>query len=237
MKRRSDCVLCLFLFSVASFAANEPAADPANPAPAIVSPVRKDYILHRGDVLDVRVYNLPELTAAMAIRPDGKIAIPLQDEIEAAGLTAAKLAALITEGYRGEFRNPRVSVIVRSFSNQTVYVGGEVAKPGLLSLDAGLTAFQAVLRAGGIKETAKKDSVMLVRSGEEGQLLVRKVSFEEILKGKPDTVLEPYDVVYVPKTKVARVDKWIDQHIRQMIPVSLGISFSYLFGGGGASLF
>ncbi len=227
----------LLLLALGAMIAQGQAPQASGPAPVPETGRKEPYRLQRGDVLDIKVYNLPELSVALAIRPDGKISVPLLDEVEAAGLTAAQLAEHLTNGYQKEFRNPRVTVIVRSFSNQTIYVGGEVAKPGLLPLAGDLTAFQAIVQAGGVKETAKTDSVMLLRNDGQGKPMVRRVSLEEILKGKPDTVLQPFDVVFVPKSRIARVDKWVDQHIRQMIPISLGFSFNYLFGSGTSSIF
>lgn len=189
------------------------------------------YVLQARDVIEIQVYNLPELSVTLVIRPDGKISVPLQPEITAAGMTAEQLAAKLTEGYSQEFRNPRVTVIVRTFSNQNVYVGGEVEKPQLLPLTGQITVLQAILQAGGIKESAKEKAVIVLRNDGHGKPEVRQISLKRVIGGQPDIVLQPFDVVFVPKSKIAQVDKWVDQHIRQIVPVSLGMSFSYLLNG------
>jgi polysaccharide export outer membrane protein len=232
---RSWATVCGFLvLGLTGLAAQEPAPKPPEAPPTQENPdtgKKGEYLLQPRDVLEIRVYNLPELSVSLAIRPDGKISVPLLDEIDAAGLTTARLTAILTERYRSEFRNPRVTIIVRSFTNQNVFVGGEVEKPGLLPLDGEITVLQAVLRAGGVKESAKRDSVILLRNDGQGKPAVRKLNLLEVLKGKPDLTLQPYDVVFVPKTKIARADKWVDQYIRQMIPVGLGLNFAYLLSG------
>jgi len=226
--------LCL-VFSV-SFYAQEPAVKAAEAAVASAQQANAvpenngAYILQPRDVLEIRVYNLPELSVSIAIRPDGKVSVPLLNELDAAGRTPAQLAQALTEGYAKEFRNPRVTVIVRSFSNQNVYVGGEVDKPQMIPLTGQVTVLQAILQAGGMKATAKEKGVILLRN-ENGKPQVRQLSINELLKGQPDIVLQPFDVVYVPKSKVAQVDKWVDQHIRQIVPISLGMDFSYLLNG------
>jgi polysaccharide export outer membrane protein len=189
------------------------------------------YILQPRDVLEIRVYNLPEVSETVAIRPDGNISVPLLNEITAAGQTAAKLSETLTEGYKHEFRNPRVTVIVRSFSNQNIFVGGEVDKPGLFPLEGNMTVLQAVLRAGGIKLSAKEKAVVLLRNDGHGNPQVRKLNLVELVKGQPDVVLQPFDVVFVPKSKIAKADQWVDQNIRKLIPFGLGLDFSYLLNG------
>ncbi len=233
--------LCGFLvLALTGFAAQEPPKKQMDATATQESPglgKNGDYILQPRDVVEIRVYNLPELSVTVAIRPDGKISVPLLNEIDAAGVTTARLTAVLTAGYRSEFRNPRVTIIVRSITNQNVFVGGEVEKPGLLPLDGEITVLQAVLRAGGAKESAKRDSVILLRNDGQGKPEVRKLNLLEVLKGKSDTTLQPYDVVFVPKTRIARVDKWVDQYIRQAIPAGLGLNFAYLLNSGQTTIF
>ncbi len=210
--------------------AKPPAVIPGAPAPAEGAPP-SPYRLQRGDALEIRVHQLPELGAELVVRPDGKISVPLLGEIEAAGLAVGRLEEILTTGYQKEYRNPRVTVIVKYFSNQTVYIGGEVTRPSLLPLKDGLTAFQAVFQAGGFKETAREDSVMLVRNNGNDKPVVMRLRLDEVLKGKPDTRLQPFDVLYVPKTKIAKLDKFMDQYVKQVSPMLFSFGFTYLLGG------
>lgn len=211
--------------------ADQPASkQPALTAESTERSSPQEYTLQSGDELDIRVYDLPQLSAVVAVRPDGKISLPLQNDIEASGITARQLVQRITAGYEKEFRNPRVTVIVRSFSSENVYVGGEVAQPGFIPLKGEMTVIQAVFRAGGFKETARVDEVMLLRNDGKGDPVVTKLMLKQVLKGQPDLPLQAFDVVFVPKTKIARTDKFIDQYIRQLLPVSGSYGFSYVFG-------
>jgi protein involved in polysaccharide export with SLBB domain len=117
-------------------------------------------------------------------------------------------------------------------ANISVYVGGEVTRPGLLPLNGELTVMAAVIQAGGMKDSAKSNTVMLVRDTGDGKPIVKKLALDDVIKGKPDTKLEPFDVVYVPRSTISRVDRFIDQYIRQVIPFNVAGGFSYILGAG-----
>jgi polysaccharide export outer membrane protein len=164
-------------------------------------PVPSSYRLQKGDTVEVRVYNLPELTQAAAVRPDGVISFQLGGEISAAGMTTEDLAKALTEIYAKRFRQPEVSVSILSFANQTVYVGGEVNQPAALPLVGNLTLTAAIFRSGGFKDTALQETVELIRAADGGQRQV--VNVEAILRsGAPDIDLKPGDIVFVPKSTI-----------------------------------
>jgi protein involved in polysaccharide export with SLBB domain len=193
-------------------------------------PTTADYVLERGDEITIRVFNRPELEDTVQIRPDGKISLVLVDDIAVAGLTSGELDARLTEAYSKYFRDVQLAVIVRKFVNQKVFVGGEVGAPGFLPIAGRFTALTAVLQAGGFKGTARTDSVMLVRN-QGGKPQVVRVDLKGVVeRGLPDVDLQPFDVVYVPMSKIAKANKFVDQYIRQMIPISLSAGFSYILG-------
>ncbi len=207
--------------------------EPSNQSgPATQAGPTGDYVLQRGDELEIKVFNLPELTESLRIRPDGKISLQVLNDVTAAGLTTAELRTLLTNEYAKEYRNPRVAVIVKSFSNQNIYVGGEVGQPGVMPLRGDLTALAAILQAGGIKETARTNNIILLRnSGAAGKPQVIKIGLNDILKNsKPDVRLQPFDVVYVPKSTIAKADQFMRQYVRDLLPISVNAGFSYLLG-------
>jgi polysaccharide export outer membrane protein len=188
-----------------------------------------DYVLQRGDEISIKIFNLPELDETLKIRPDGRISAVLLDDVDAAGLTTDQLDALLTELYSQFYRDPQVTVIVRDFANLKVYVGGEVANPGPLDLTGKLTALWAVLQAGGFRNTARTDSVILLRKGNNDVTMVSKLNLKEVMnKGTPDVVLRPFDVVYVPMSRIAKVNKFVDQYMVQLLPITLTGGFTYL---------
>ena len=129
-----------------------------------------EYIIQAGDQLDIKFFYNPELNETVTVRPDEKISLQLLDDVRAAGLTPTQLDETLTLRYAPVLKEPAVTVIVRSFTGQRVYVDGEVNSPGLFNLTAGMTALQAVINAGGLRETAKpRTSCMCPRHTSPGQ--------------------------------------------------------------------
>jgi polysaccharide export outer membrane protein len=224
----NSAVLLIALFGAITVRAQQP----AQPAPPSAPSIVKDgyYVLQIGDEVSIRVFPQQELNEVVRIRPDGRISAVLLDDMEVAGLTTRELDERLTAHYTRFFKDPAVSVIVREFANVKVYVGGEVGQPGIIPLVGNLTVVGAVFQAGGFRTTAKTDSVVLLRN-DAGTPVARRLNVEQILStGGGDVKLQPFDVVYVPLSRIAAVDRFVDQYIRQLIPVSLNAGFSYILG-------
>jgi protein involved in polysaccharide export with SLBB domain len=190
--------------------------------------VPREYVIQAGDVLEIKAFNIPEVQDSVTVRPDGKISLLLLDDVTAAGSTPEELDRLLTERYGEHYRSPQITVVVRTFSSQKVFVAGEVNQPGLLPLVGEMTA---VLQASGFRSTARTDSVILIRKGEKGEALVRKLDLEAMIeKGKPDEPLQPFDFIFVPKSKIAKVNQFVDQYIEGIIPFTLTGGFTYILG-------
>jgi protein involved in polysaccharide export with SLBB domain len=186
------------------------------------------YVLQRGDILEIKVFNIAELDTTVTIRPDGKISVLLLDDIEAAGRTTTQLDELLTARYAPFYLDPRVTINVKGFANYKIYVGGEVVQPGLFPLVGDLTAVRALIQAGGPKITAKTSHVILLRES-NGVPVAMVLNLKDVIdRGKPDVRLSPFDVLYVPKSAIAKVNTFVDQYIKQMLPLSLTAGFSYL---------
>jgi polysaccharide export outer membrane protein len=189
------------------------------------------YRLNPGDDVEIRFFFNPELNELVMIRPDGRVSLQLAGEVVLAGKTVAEASAELEELYRKEIRTPRVSIQVRKFGAQKVFVTGEVLRPGPIALPGSVTVLQAISEAGGIKGTGDPKTIILIRKGPDGLPSGRKLNLSA--KGMPapeaGTLLAPFDVVVVPESGIARVDRWVDQHIRQLIPFNLSAGFTYLF--------
>lgn len=182
-----------------------------------------EYVIQEGDLLGIKFFFNPELNEEVAVRPDGRISLQLVPEIVAAGRTPTDLTRSLKALYAGELDSPEISVIVRSFSAQRVYVDGEVNQGGELELVKDLTVLGAIASARGMTDEAYKEQVMLIRRGDDRRPVVRELNVEQIRKGRqPDPMLQPYDVVFVPMTKISIWNRWVDQYIRKSIPVSFG---------------
>jgi len=211
--------------------ANQAGTRADNPALAAAPERPPAYLIQPGDQLNIKFFYNPELNEAVTVRPDGKISLQLIDEVQAAGLTPAQLDDLLTDRYSKELRKPTITVIVGSFSSQRVYVGGEVGRPGLIELTGGMTALQAVISAGGFKETADPEAAIIIRKGPDNQPVPVRVNLKSALGGGgPDAAvhLSPYDVVYVPKTWIAEANKFVKQYVEDLLlfrGVSMGFTY------------
>lgn len=188
----------------------------------VAPPITRDgYILQLGDMVSVKFYYNPELNEDLVVRPDGMISMQLIGDVKAAGLSPAALAQELTERYAGELAAPKVSVIVRQFGGERVYVSGEVGKQGVVPLTVGLTLYQAIQEAGGLLDSAHRKQVVLIRRGQGGQVTGVAIDIRPIENGESpdeDVPLRPYDMVFVPKSKIANVDVFVDQYVRKIIP-------------------
>jgi len=197
----------------------------SKPAPSVT--------LAPGDIIDVKFFYVPELNESEAVRPDGKIALQLIGEVEAQGKTPEALRDELYKLYTPQLKKPDVTVIVRSFQGRRVYVGGEVNEPGLQAMPGPVTALEAIMQAGGFNtRTAQVKNVVVIRQ-KDGQRYGASLDLRRSLGGKesPQFYLEPLDIVYVPRTRIARVGQWIDLHINGLIPV-FGVAYTQPAGKG-----
>ena len=174
-------------------------AGAVNPSakPAIADP---NYVISPQDVLDISVWKEPDLSRSVPVRPDGKISLPLLNDVQAAGLTPAQLIAQITTGLNKFVTNPQVTVIVTQISNQRVYILGEVSRAGSYVLQPGMTVLQALSDAGGLTQFAKGKRIYVLRQ-ENGKQEKHFFSYKDVLDGKqPDQniVLRAGDTIVVP---------------------------------------
>ena len=227
--------------AIAGLSACSPVPDlppaPATPAPGTgyVSNL-EPYRVQVGDVLAVRLMLNPELNEEVTVRPDGRISTTVARDELAYGRTIPELAAALTHDYSTDLRNPRLTVVVKSFAPTRIYVGGEVALPGeFITVGPTLTLSQAIARAGGLKiATSDENKVFIIRRGPNDVPQFFSVRFQDLMWGKNPTAdvrLAPFDVVYVPRSGIAEVYKFVDQYLLQFVPVSWG--FSYVVGGTG----
>lgn len=187
-----------------------------NPAQAITP----DYLLGYGDVLEVKFFNNPEYNEQVTVRPDGKISLQRIGDVQVVGMTPNILTGIVTDAYKEILVDPDVTVFVRQFGGQEVYVLGEVNKAGNLPIAKGMTILRAIAAAGGPKETAKMNSVLLIRHGEMGVEATRiNVDLGELTQNpQSDLTIQPYDMIYVPRSFIADVDLFISKFYNVILP-------------------
>ena len=224
-----NCLLLLLIITLIGCGGGKNISTPPAQNSLVYKGVMEDYYLQPGDDLEIKFFYNPELNENVIIRPDGKISLQLIDEIQAAGLTPAQLDELLTEKYSSQLKQSVLTVILKSFGGQRIYVGGEVNSPQVLTVVGKVNALQAIFDAGGLKDDAKLSSVIIVSRGADNRPFARKVNLKNALKGKiseEDYLLKPFDMVYVPKTNLAKADQFIT-HIYKFIPPRVGLGFSY----------
>ena len=176
-------------------AARGAGAGSAPPAAALPS----DYAIGVEDVLSVVFWRDKDLSAEVVVRPDGKISLPMLNDVMAAGLTPEALADIVAKAATKFVRDPGATVIVKEIRSRKVYVIGEVTKPGTIQLASDMNVLQALGEAGGFVEGADKGDVIIVRN-EGGKERRFKFNYNDVVKGKNPTQnirLIPGDTIIV----------------------------------------
>jgi protein involved in polysaccharide export with SLBB domain len=184
-----------------------------------------------GDVLEVKFFYTPELNELQTVRPDGKIALQLVGEVEVEGKSPAELRSELMELYSQHLKTPEIAVMIRSFYERRVYVGGQVMAPGIIEMPGTMTLLEAIMQAGGFNvKDAEVRNVIVIRHI-NGQRYGQSIDMKPALSGDevPPFYLAPKDIVYVPQTTIAKVDQWVDQHINKIIP-DTGFNFRRTMG-------
>jgi polysaccharide export outer membrane protein len=158
------------------------------------------YVIGEEDVLNISVWKEPEITRTVPVRPDGKISLPLINDVQAAGLTPMKLAAEIAEKLRKFIPDVEVTVIVTQINSRRYYILGEVGRPGAFTLLPNMTVLQALSSAGGFSQFADTKNIYVLRS-ENGKQVKLPFNYRDVVKGQrveQNIVLKPGDTIVVP---------------------------------------
>jgi polysaccharide export outer membrane protein len=188
------------------------------------------YRIYAGDQLEVRLPTAPELSKTVVVQPDGRIAMPLVGPIMVADRSTEEAAAVLADAYSRQLLNPQVEITITAATPLKVFVGGEVDKPGVYDMAGPIDALQAVITAGGFKTSAQRSQVVIIRRMADGQAMMRTA---DLVRGiydpaRADTVpLRRFDVVYVPRSGVSELGLFMQQYLRDLLPVQ----FSYAVNG------
>lgn len=194
-------------------------------AAAIANPSADDesnYRIEPNDILDIDFYLSPEFNNEQVVRPDGKISLRIIGEIEAKGRTPGELAQDLDKAYSHELYSPGVTVHVKSTPSRLVYVDGQVAHPGAFAMSPRMSALQAVAEAGGVTDEAAPTNAILIRRDACGTPAAIKLDLASARSGSSpdqDPVVIPGDIVYIPRSKIANVDLFVKQYVKDLLPV------------------
>jgi len=179
-------------------AANSPAGQSGTGSKAATED--PNYVIGPQDVLDINVWKEPSVSRTVPVRTDGKISLPLIDDVQASGLTPMQLTATLTEKLRKYIEDPQVTVIVTQINSQRVYIIGQVQRPGAYPLLPGMNILQALTTAGGLAQFANGKKIYLLRN-EDGKQTKYYFNYKEVLSGKKpeqNLTLKTGDQIVVP---------------------------------------
>jgi polysaccharide export outer membrane protein len=215
MKRISSFTLLLFVAVAALPAAaqsnnsktkaqdGKTAGSASNSGKAVPQAATTDpsYVIGPSDQLNISVWEQPELSREVPVRPDGMISLPLLNDVQAAGKTPMQLASTITEKLSSSLvKDPQVTVIVTLINSQRVYIMGKVGHAGSFPLVPGMTVLQAISTAGDLTLFAKQNQIYILRT-ENGKKERFPFNYKDVLRGmrtEQDIVLKPGDLIVVP---------------------------------------
>lgn len=192
-------VIFLIMVQISPAQSLPPDPEPKGDMGAKVEPGKRadEYTLGPGDVIQVVVWRNEHLSKTVPIRPDGKISMPLVDDIAAAGMTPSQLKETITKGLRHYIDNPIVTVIVSEVNNYKVSVLGEVKKPGVYLLKGRTTILEAISMAEGFTEFATTNNILLMKK-QKGQRF--RFDYRAYVSGEnldQNVYLDPGDTIIV----------------------------------------
>jgi polysaccharide export outer membrane protein len=182
--------------------ANPATANPTTPdKPAMMAPESKggsEYVIGPEDVLHIAVWKESDLSATLPVRPDGKISLPLLNDVQAAGMTPQQLSESLTIKLKKYIADPRVTVVVTAINSKRIYVNGEVLHSGPMPMLPNMTVLQA-LSSAGLNQFAKTKGIYVLRT-ENGKQQKLPVNYRKLIKGdiEQNYVLQTGDTIVVP---------------------------------------
>ena len=181
----------------------KPAAPPTGEKPPVVpagAVVPPDYVIGPEDILTGVFWREKDLSSDVVVRPDGRISLPVLQDVHAAGLTPEQLRETLTKTAERFVEDPNVTVVVKEINSRRVYITGMVAKPGHFNLTSPMSVVQLIAIAGGLLEYADATNIMSMRT-ENGTPTSQKFNYKEVTEGKnlkQNILLKPGDTVIVP---------------------------------------
>jgi len=171
-----------------------------------------EYYIVPGDIIEIFVWQNPELTRVVSVRPDGKLSYPLLGTIKAAGFTIDELQNIVKEKLSQYIRTPEVTVSIKETKGNKIIMLGEVSSPGIYTYEGSINLLEAIAMAGDFTNEGKRESVIVVSDNLTEHPKVRRVNlFLAIREGtsKEDIVLKPNDLVYVPRRFISDFNRFL----------------------------
>jgi protein involved in polysaccharide export with SLBB domain len=187
------------------------------------------YRLGAGDKVKIDYALTPELNQETVVEPDGAVALKALGRLPAQNLTMAEFQAMVEEAAARRLRHPLLTISLVEPHAARIVVGGQVGRPGVYPLPARATTLEAVMLAGGLLPESRMDEVVVLRQRPGQPPMLRTVDLRSFVSsGSPreSITLASEDIVFVPRSRVAEVDLWIDQYVNKLLPFSRSVSYT-----------
>lgn len=202
-----------FLLIAICFLASAAAAVAQQPGPPRLTTVTEErYRLQPGDVFEVQFRYSPEFNQTVTVQPDGYVSLEISGDLKVAGLTIDQARAAILKKASARLQDPVAAIVLKEFQKPYFVIAGEVALPGKIEMRERVTALQAIMLAGGMKEAAKSSQVIVFRRINSDTAEVKLLNLKDIRRTSDlenDLTLQPGDMVYVPRDKISKVERFM----------------------------
>jgi len=205
MRRKLFLTVALLIIAI-------PVAIRAQNPPRLAPTTEYRYQLKPGDVIEVQFRYSPEFNQTVTIQPDGYIALEITGDLKIAGMTVEQARQAILKKASVRLQDPVANVILKEFQRPFFVVAGEVTQPGKIEMRERVTAIQAIMLAGGLKETARSSQVIVFRQINSDMAEVKLLNLKSIRHTSDlenDLTLQPGDMVYVPRDKMSKVERFM----------------------------
>lgn len=180
--------------------------------PRLTTVTEERYRLQPGDVLEVQFRYSPEFNQTVTVQPDGYISLEVGGDLKVAGLTVEETRHLILKKAGARLQDPVATVLLKEFQKPYFVVAGEVAQPGKIEMRERVTAIQAIMLAGGMKEGARSSQVVVFRKINSDMAEVKLLNLKSIKRTgdlENDLTLQPGDMVFVPRDKISKIERFM----------------------------
>jgi len=170
------------------------------------------YVLHPGDVLDIQYRYTPEFNQTLTVQPDGFISLEIGGDVKVSGRNLEQVRNVILTKARTRLASPELIVVLKEFQKPYVVVAGEVVQPGKIEVREKLTAIQAVLLAGGFKDSAKSSQILVFRKLNAETAEVKTLNFKSLNRSldlENDLPLQAGDMILVPRNRLSKFDRYV----------------------------
>lgn len=180
--------------------------------PRLTTVTEDRYHLQPGDVLEVQFRYSPEFNQTVTVQPDGYISLEITGDMKVAGFTIEQTRLAVLRQASKRLQDPVAAIVLKEFQRPYFVVAGEVSQPGKIEMRERVTAVQAIMLAGGMKETAKSSQVVVFRKINSDMAEVKVLNLKNIRRTSDlenDLTLQPGDMVFVPRDKISKIERFM----------------------------